>query len=128
MAVGSLCVAVVSPGSTARAILNSAGAAELHAHPRAADGRESLAAVDDTLRLVRHACPGTLVGVSTGAWIESDKTRTLDCIASWRVVPDYASVNLSEEDAPVLIGLLRARGDIARDNAQMVTDAVRMMR
>lgn len=105
----------------------SAGAAELHVHPRAADGRESLAAVDDTLRLVRHACPGTLVGVSTGAWIEGDKTRTRDCIANWRVLPDYASVNLSEEDAPVLIGLLQGMGVGVEAGLASVEDAQRLV-
>ena len=52
-----------------------AGAAELHLHPRAPDGRESLSAVDETLGLLRTVCPGTLIGVSTGAWIEGDAAR-----------------------------------------------------
>ena len=45
----------------------AAGAAELHLHPRGATGKESLAAVDTTVLSLRHACPGTLIGVSTGA-------------------------------------------------------------
>ncbi len=44
-----------------------AGAAELHIHPRDDSGRESLASVDDTICAMRCACPGTLIGVSTGA-------------------------------------------------------------
>jgi uncharacterized protein (DUF849 family) len=88
----------------------TAGAAELHIHPRGADGRESLAAVNATVPAVRQACPGTLVGVSTGAWIENDVERTRAAIASWRVLPDYASVNLSEADAPHVMELLRQRG------------------
>ena len=46
----------------------AAGAAELHLHPRGFDRRESLtsAVVDATVLAVRLACPGTLVGVSTG--------------------------------------------------------------
>jgi uncharacterized protein (DUF849 family) len=56
----------------------SAGAAELHIHPRGFDGRESLMAVDATMRAMRKRCPGTLVGVSTGAWIEGDEKRTRD--------------------------------------------------
>ena len=35
----------------------AAGAAELHIHPRSADGRESLSAVDETVRAVRRTCP-----------------------------------------------------------------------
>ncbi|OBQ70940.1 3-keto-5-aminohexanoate cleavage protein [Mesorhizobium erdmanii] len=88
----------------------AAGAAELHIHPRGADGRESLAAVDATVLAVRQACPGTLIGVSTGAWIENDVTRTRAAIAGWRELPDYASVNLSEADAPAVMDLLRRRG------------------
>ena len=88
----------------------AAGAAEIHLHARAADGRESLAAVGETVRLVRRACPGTFVGVSTGAWIEGDQRRTRDLIAGWRVLPDYASVNLSEADAPAVIDLLHGMG------------------
>src|SRR5438874_6337212 len=67
----------------------AAGAGELHIHPRSADGRESLAAVDETVLAVRRACPGTLIGVSTGAWIENDVTRTRAAIAGWRELPDY---------------------------------------
>ena len=78
-----------------------AGAAELHMHPRGEDVVESLAAVDATVTRVRAACPGTLVGGSTGAWIENDIERTRACILNWSVLPDYASVNLSEPDAPV---------------------------
>ncbi|TPL06055.1 3-keto-5-aminohexanoate cleavage protein [Mesorhizobium sp. B2-4-14] len=86
----------------------AAGAAELHMHPRGADGRESLA-VDATVLAVRGACPGTLIGVSTGAWIENDVARTREAIAGWRELPDYASVNLSEADAPAVMELLRQR-------------------
>ncbi|TAU83690.1 3-keto-5-aminohexanoate cleavage protein [Rhizobium leguminosarum] len=87
-----------------------AGAAELHVHPRQADGRESLVAVDDTVGAIRRACPGTLIGVSTGAWIEGDREKTRDAIRRWRVLPDYASVNLSENDAPGIMQLLRQKG------------------
>jgi uncharacterized protein (DUF849 family) len=88
----------------------SAGAAELHIHARGRDGRESLSAVDATIDAVRRTCPGTFVGVSTGAWIEGDEKRTRDCIAAWRLLPDYASVNLSERDAPAVIDLLHSMG------------------
>lgn len=50
----------------------AAGAAELHVHPRGVERRESLNAVDETVLAVRQSCPGTLIGVSTGAWIEND--------------------------------------------------------
>ncbi|MCM5552827.1 3-keto-5-aminohexanoate cleavage protein [Pleomorphomonas sp. NRK KF1] len=105
----------------------AAGAAEIHLHARAADGRESLAAVGETVRLVRRACPGTFVGVSTGAWIEGDRRRTRDLIAGWRVLPDYASVNLSEADAPAVIDLLHGMGVGVEAGLANVDDAKRLV-
>jgi uncharacterized protein (DUF849 family) len=106
-----------------------AGAAELHIHPRGPDGRESLqpAAQAATLRAVRAACPGTLVGVSTGAWIEGDPERTLACIAAWEELPDHASVNLAEPHAPAVIGLLRGRGIGVEAGLASVADAERLV-
>ncbi|PWJ94893.1 uncharacterized protein (DUF849 family) [Mesorhizobium loti] len=105
----------------------AAGAAELHIHPRGADGRESLAAVDAMVLAVRRACPGTLVGVSTGAWIESDVERTRAAIAAWRELPDYASVNLSEADAPHVMELLRQCGVGIEAGLATVADAGRFV-
>src|SRR5262245_45239231 len=89
----------------------AAGAAELHVHPRSQDGRESLAAaaMDRTVRAIRKLCPGTFIGVSTGAWIEQSDEHTLDAIGTWTELPDYASVNLSESAAPEVMELLRQR-------------------
>jgi uncharacterized protein (DUF849 family) len=105
----------------------AAGAAELHVHARGPDGRESLSAVDATILAVRRACPGTLVGVSTGAWIEKDEARTRGAIAGWRELPDYASVNLSEEDAPAIIELLHERGVGVEAGLASVADAERFV-
>ncbi|MFC3324349.1 3-keto-5-aminohexanoate cleavage protein [Mesorhizobium cantuariense] len=105
----------------------AAGAAELHIHPRSIDGRESLAAVNATVLAVRQACPGTLVGVSTGAWIENDVERTRAAIAGWRELPDYASVNLSEADAPGVMELLRQRGVGIEAGLATVADAERFV-
>lgn len=105
----------------------SAGAAELHIHPRSPDGRESLLAVDEAIHAVRRACPGTLVGVSTGAWIETDEKQTRTCIASWRLLPDYASVNLSETDAPAVIALLHSMGVGVEAGLATAEDAERLV-
>ncbi len=105
----------------------AAGAAELHVHARGPDGRESLSAVDTTILAVRRACPGTLVGVSTGAWIEKDEARTRSAIATWRELPDYASVNLSEKDAPAIIELLHRRGVGVEAGLASVADAERFV-
>jgi uncharacterized protein (DUF849 family) len=78
----------------------AAGANEIHVHPRGSDGQESLHAIDETVAELRKHCPGTLIGVSTGEWIENDADRTIAAIESWTEPPDYASVNLVEDDAP----------------------------
>lgn len=104
-----------------------AGANELHIHPRASDGRESLFAVDRTMFHVRSACPGTPIGVSTGAWIENDVMKTRDAIAAWRNLPDYASVNLSEPDAPAAMRLLSDRGIGIEAGLASVADAERLL-
>ena len=105
----------------------AAGAAELHLHPRGPDGCESLAAVDATVAAVRQACPGTLIGVSTGAWIEGDERRTLQAIGGWRELPDYASVNLEEPGAAEVMSLLRQRGVGIEAGLASVADAERLV-
>lgn len=106
----------------------AAGAGELHFHSRAANGKESLGAVDSTILAVRRACPGTLVGVSTGAWIENDEAHTRECITQWNELPDHASVNLSEPDAPAVIELLRHRRIGIEAGLASVTDAERFVK
>lgn len=88
-----------------------AGAHELHIHIRREDGSETLdpAVADPIIRDIRESLPGTLIGVSTGAWIERDDRLRLAMIDGWAELPDYASVNLSEADAPAVIDLLNRR-------------------
>lgn len=108
----------------------AAGAAELHVHARGTNGRESLApaAMDPTVLALRRACPGTLIGVSTGAWIENDEKRTLAAIAGWSELPDYASVNLSEQAAPEIMDRLLQRGVGIEAGLASVADAERLVR
>jgi uncharacterized protein (DUF849 family) len=108
----------------------AAGAAALHVHPRAADGRETLSAPDcaAVLEAVRGSCPGVPVGLSTGLWIEGDGSRRLAAIEAWEVLPDYVSVNVYEEGAAELCSLLRARGVGLEAGLASVTDVERMPR
>ena len=105
----------------------AAGAGELHLHPRGPDGRESLApaVVGRAVLAVRQACPGTLVGVSTAAWIEGGD-RVLACIDGWRERPDYASVNLSEPGAPAVMERLWRCGIGVEAGLGSVADADRL--
>jgi uncharacterized protein (DUF849 family) len=83
----------------ARAV--GAGAGALHVHPRLADGTETLGAdpIGRAIAEIRTACPGTPVGLSTGAWIERDPRRRLAQVESWITLPDFVSVNFSEPGA-----------------------------
>lgn len=107
-----------------------AGAQELHLHVRRADGAESLAPldVDATVAAVRAVVPGTLVGISTGAWIEPDEDRRFALIAGWRELPDHASVNLSEAGAPAVIERLHRLGVGIEAGLASAADAERLVR
>jgi uncharacterized protein (DUF849 family) len=90
----------------------SAGATEVHVHPRRVDGLESLDPpdVDTAMEAISSAIPGVPVSVTTGAWIEADPRRRAALIAHWQVVPTYASVNLHEDGAAGLARVLSERG------------------
>ena len=107
-----------------------AGAGEIHLHVRDAEGKESLAPVDvdATMATVRAAVPGTLVGISTGEWIERDDDRRLAHIAAWCDLPDHASVNLSEPGAPAVVERLHRRGIGIEAGLATVADAERLAR
>jgi uncharacterized protein (DUF849 family) len=108
----------------------AAGAAELHLHVRGPDGAESLTpeAVDATVAALRTRLPGTLIGISTGAWIEQNDDRRLALIAGWRELPDHASVNLGEAGAPAVIERLRRRGVGVEAGLASAADAERLVR
>jgi uncharacterized protein (DUF849 family) len=90
----------------------SVGAVAVHVHPRDEEGRETLAAeaVDATVAALRRACPELPVGVSTGAWMAPDPGERVAAIESWRVLPDFASVNAHEAGAERVAAALPARG------------------
>src|SRR5689334_13978112 len=80
----------------------AAGARELHIHPRGEDGAETLDPGDVAVALgaIRARLPFVPVGISTREGIRTDRNRGFDQMKAWRVMPDYVSVNLSEQDAP----------------------------
>jgi uncharacterized protein (DUF849 family) len=93
------------------------------------DGTESLAPehVDATLTALRDRLPGTLIGISTGSWIEGDDDRRLVMIDGWRELPDHASVNLNEPGAPAVMERLNRRGVGVDAGLASVTDAERLV-
>ena len=80
----------------------TAGVAELHVHPRDAQGTESLAPqdVEAALMAIRAKVPGIPVGISTREGIRTDKARGFDDMKRWAVLPDYVSVNKTEVGSP----------------------------
>ena len=90
----------------------AAGAAALHVHARRRDGSETLDpdVCAEAVRESRRACPGVPVGLSTGAWIESDPSRRMALIERWSILPDFVSVNFSEPGAVDLCHFLSRRG------------------
>jgi uncharacterized protein (DUF849 family) len=91
----------------------AAGAVSLHAHPRDADGHESLEAVDIGAAVVamREAVPGIEISFSTGLWITGgDVEARARLIAEWTEAPDLVSLNLSEEGWRELAEVVTARG------------------
>jgi uncharacterized protein (DUF849 family) len=89
-----------------------AGARAFHVHCRDDTGRQSCSAEDvaRALDAIRTACPGIPVGVSTGAWMVPNPEARLAMIRDWKLLPDYASVNVNEAGARELIELLLERG------------------
>jgi uncharacterized protein (DUF849 family) len=110
-----------------RQVVN-AGASELHIHVRDENGLESLHPkwVDATMRALKAQLPGTLIGISTGAWIEKNDDRVLEYVAGWSVLPDYVSVNLSEKNAPALIKRFHRLGVAVEAGLAQPTDAQRL--
>ncbi len=66
-------------------------------------------ACEAVVRAVRATCPGLLLGFSSRAAIEPDWERRLGLIRSWRVRPDFVSVNFWE---PRPLDLSRALSEL----------------
>ena len=125
----------VGPSEIAAAVVEclNAGASAIHFHIRAEDGRESLADEDlaRTLQVVRKITPTAQIGVSTGAWIVPEPATRVKAIASWTTLPDFASVNFSEEAAEEVaqellqkrVGVEAGLGD-ARDAERLVNSGL----
>lgn len=78
-----------------------AGAGAVHLHVKDAQGRDTLSAAElaAVLVAVRDSAPTLPIGVSTGAWMMPDPDDRVVAIRSWRMLPDFASVNWHEDGA-----------------------------
>ena len=100
----------------------AAGAEALHVHPRGADGAETME-VEAAVRAIRGAVR-LPISVTTGAWIGGDR---VEAVRSWTVVPDEASVNLSEEGWGDLAEALLGRGVALEAGVWTADDAERLV-
>jgi uncharacterized protein (DUF849 family) len=82
----------------------AAGAEALHVHPRDASGRQTLGPHQcaATVTAIRAAVPGVPLGFTTIATIERDPQRRVALVRKWTELPDFVSVNWSEEGAAAL--------------------------
>lgn len=80
-------------------------------HPRNEHGEESLHGHDvaPTIEALRAAVD-VPVGVTTGEWILPDSGERIRAIRAWPVLPDFASVNFHEAEAPLVAETLLERG------------------
>ena len=104
----------------------AAGAGALHVHVRGADERDTLDAALTTaaVEAIRESCPDIPLGLTTGLWAAGgDPGRRLDQVAAWEALPDYVSVNVSEEGFAELCGLLAERGVGVEAGVWSVADA-----
>ncbi len=102
-----------------------AGAAAVHIHPRGMGGRETLEpdACAAAIEAIRDRCPGLPVGLTTRLWISGSSARRLELIERWTILPDFASVNFSEDGTDELCELLLARGIKIEAGLGSVADA-----
>jgi uncharacterized protein (DUF849 family) len=75
-----------------------AGAGAIHFHIRSQSGEETPRAGDLSLALIqiRPAAPNVRVGVSTGAWILDHPAARLAAVHTWKLLPDFPSLNFHE--------------------------------
>jgi uncharacterized protein (DUF849 family) len=108
----------VSPTELASDVVEclKAGAGAIHLHVRSTSGnsseKESLQAkdVERSMLAVRAVAPAKQIGISTGAWILADVRARFEAVKAWEVLPDFASVNFSEDGAIQLASLLLSKG------------------
>src|SRR4029450_12116714 len=59
--------------------------------------------------------------------IRTNRSRSFDQMKAWRIMPDYVSVNLSEEDAPEIMARVRVKDIGVEAGLASVADAQRFV-
>lgn len=83
-----------------------------HIHCYDKKGNESLKPedVNNLVSRVKNISPDIQLGISSGDWIEPDLQKRIGYIKQWELVPDFASLNMIEDDAIKIAGELIAKG------------------
>ncbi|WP_433868474.1 3-keto-5-aminohexanoate cleavage protein [Saccharopolyspora sp. CA-218241] len=117
----------VRPEQLARAAADAvtAGADEIHLHPKAHDGTDSLDPhlVAAALRTVRAAVPRTPVGITTSTWSTPDAAARIRALRAWTALPDHATVDWHEPGAADVTDALLRRGIAVHAVVPSGTDA-----
>jgi uncharacterized protein (DUF849 family) len=104
----------ITPGQVAADVtaVAAAGADAAHLHVKDANGDDTLDpdALADLLQHLRRSAPALPVGVTTGAWAMPDPVAREAAVRSWRVLPDFASVNWHEDGADEVAAALLEQG------------------
>ena len=105
------------------------GASELHVHPRAPNGEESLdpGIVAEAILALRASVPGTPIGLSTHWRIPPGGTARQALVEQWDFLPDYVSINLIEDDAEEMIALALGKGIGIEAGLWSISDAERFV-
>lgn len=106
-----------------------AGAQEIHFHVRDKDTKESLDGkfVAKQVSLIRQNLPDIPIGISTGEWIEPDFEKRRHLIKGWTILPDFVSVNISENNFEYIIKILLEKGISIEAGISTSEDAIRLI-
>lgn len=93
-------------------IIFQAGYSVFHIHCYDEFGNESLKPEDmnNLVLRVKNISPKIKFGISSGDWIEPDLEKRISCIRGWKYAPDFASVNMIEENALLISDELIRKG------------------
>jgi uncharacterized protein (DUF849 family) len=83
-----------------------------HIHCYDKHGNESIEPEDvsELVSSIKTISSQIQIGISTGDWIEPDLKKRMKYIENWNVVPDFASVNMIENDALTISKILMKKG------------------
>jgi uncharacterized protein (DUF849 family) len=83
-----------------------------HIHCYNKNGNESLKPqdVNNLVLRVKSISSGIQLGISSGDWIEPDLNKRICYIEEWENVPDFASVNMIEDNAIEIANVLISKG------------------